>query len=62
MPENYSLKASEAFFICRRLAAEGDLEARTLAEQIREVMNGGEEDLGLSFGLCQRSHWISHVG
>ena len=33
-------RLSEASFICRRLAAEGDLEARTLAEQIREVMNG----------------------
>ena len=33
-------RLSEAFFICRRLAAEGDLEARTLAEHIREVMIG----------------------
>ena len=32
-------RLSEAFFICRRLAAEGDSEAKSLAEQIREVMN-----------------------
>ena len=32
-------RLSEAFFICRRLAAEGDSEAKSLAEKIREVMN-----------------------
>ena len=32
-------RLSEAFFICRRLAAEGDSEAKSLAEQIREAMN-----------------------
>ena len=32
-------RLSEAFFICRRLAAQGDSEAKSLAEQIREVMN-----------------------
>jgi len=32
-------RLSEAFFICRRLAAEGDSEAKSLAEKIREAMN-----------------------
>ncbi len=31
-------RLSEAFFICRRLAAEGDSEAKSLAEQIRGAM------------------------
>ena len=47
--ENYELenarqlfseqRLSEAFFIARRLAAEGDSDAKLLAEQIREVMS-----------------------